>query len=703
MTKRKKRKTTKVKPARPGVGFFPLPAKVKKIITGTSFFLAAVIIIFSFFGQSGVAGQYLKGILDYLIGNAVFAAPLIFFLTGLIIFKTRYKRYTIPVIISSVLVVIGISGILSILPGDLVKEGGLAGKIFGESLLNLFDFWIAAFILMGFIIVGALIFIQLLKTPSVLKEEQEPLVARIFRKVFNNGSDFTVKEIDNVDIAKKEEKKEILKEQPKLVKNKEREEMESKFPPIDLLESDKGIPSSGDIKVNSAVIKKTLENFDIPVEMSEVKIGPTVTQYALKPAEGIKLSKITSLSDDLSLALAARSIRIEAPIPGRSLVGIEIPNRIRAEVRLRNLMENTDYSDPSSHLPIIMGKDVAGEPNYTRLEKMPHLLVAGSTGSGKTIFLNTLILSLLFRNTPQTLRLILVDPKRVEFSNFEELPHLLCPVIYDVNRTCNALKWLVGEMERRLQVMSEVKTRDIGSYNKIAVKKKIEVMPYIVIIVDELADLMIARGKDIEAGIVRLAQMARAAGIHLVLATQRPSVEIITGLIKANIISRVSFQVASHIDSRTILDTAGAEKLLGAGDMLFVTGDMSKPRRVQAPYVSEQEIKAVIKWIVSEYGEQEDEDNLGSNLVTELETPTEESMNFTEEEDDPLYNEAKKLVVDNKKASASFLQRRMRIGYARAARLIDMMEERGVVGPGEGAKAREIYIKPEDEEVWKKL
>ncbi len=723
MAKKKKKRQAKIKKDT-GLGLFPLPAKVKKIISGTGFFLAAVVISFSFFGQSGVAGEYLKGLFSYLIGNAVFAAPIVLFLIGLIIFKTRYKRFTLPVAISSFLVLVGISGIFEILSnGNLLEngiKGGLAGRLFGGPLLNLFDFWIATLILSGFVVAGSMIFAQLLKVPSALKEEKEPLASRVFRKIIGSGSEFTADEVEQIDDfvpikEEVEEKKEELpkEDKPKPVKNKERDETESKFPPMDLLESDKGVPSSGDIKVNSAIIKKTLENFDIPVEMSEVKVGPTVAQYALKPSEGIKLSRITSLSNDLSLALAAHSIRIEAPIPGRSLVGIEIPNRIRAEVRLRNLMENPAYGDSSSRLPIVMGKDVAGEPNYTRLEKMPHLLVAGSTGSGKTIFLNTLILSLLFKNTPKTLRLILVDPKRVEFSNFEDMPHLLCPVIFDVNRTCNALKWLVGEMERRLQLMSEAKARDIGGYNEIVAKnnkkkdgEEMESMPYIVLVVDELADLMMAKGKEMEVGIARLAQMARAAGIHLVLATQRPSVEVITGLIKANIVSRVAFQVASQVDSRTILDTAGAEKLLGAGDMLFVTGDMSKPKRVQAPYVSEAEVRDVVKWVKSEYGEPDDGDDLSSNLEINLETATEESMNFTEEENDPLYDEAKKLVIENKKASASFLQRRMRVGYARAARLIDIMEERGVVGPGDGAKPREIYAQPEengDGETWTKL
>jgi len=562
-----------------------------------------------------------------------------------------------------------------------------------------------------------LIIIQLLKVPSEVKEaevKKDSLAGKFFKKIINREKDFTVTKV-NYNDEFKELKREIAKEETfreKLKpKTKEKDFLGAKIPPAELLEADKGIPSSGDIKANSSIIRKTLEDFDIPVEMSEVKIGPTVTQYTLKPAEGIKLSKITSLVNDLSLSLAAQSIRIEAPIPGKSLVGIEVPNKVRSEVRLRNLIENSQYKESFFALPLIMGQGVSGEALYSRLEKMPHLLVAGSTGSGKTIFLNILILSLLLRNTPQKLRLILVDPKRVEFGNYEELPHLLCPVIFDVNRTCNALKWLVGEMERRLKVIAETKDRDIENYNKTALKnnekkdsEKKEILPYIVLVIDELADLMAAKGRDIEAGIVRLAQMARATGIHLVLATQRPSVEVITGLIKANIITRVAFQVASQIDSRTILDMAGAEKLLGRGDMLFVSGEISKPKRIQSPYVTEEEVRKVVKWIKTEYNHLTEDNQLRGDLESKLEIPSEETFNFSEEENDPLYNEAKSIVVEAKKASASFLQRRLKIGYARAARLIDIMEERGVVGPGDGAKPREIYGQGEENgEKWQKL
>ncbi|MDP2735420.1 MAG: DNA translocase FtsK, partial [bacterium] len=336
-------------------------------------------------------------------------------------------------------------------------------------------------------------------------------------------------------------------------------------------------------------------------------IGPAVTQYAFKPAEGIKLARITALANDLALALAAHPIRIEAPIPGRSLVGIEIPNKVRTVVRLRTLIENTNFKNSADPLLISLGKDVAGTPIFANLARMPHMLVAGATGAGKTIGLSNIILSLIYRNPPSALRFILVDPKRVEFPAYNDLPHLLTPVILDTQRAINSLKWLIKEMERRFMVLSAARARDIGSYHTLyqqqekKAKKKgeegLEQMPYIVVIIDELADLMSVRGREIEGMIVRLAQMARAVGIHLVLATQRPSVEVITGLIKANVTARVAFQVASQVDSRTILDTAGAEKLLGRGDMLFISYDFSRPKRIQGAFVSDKDVKAVVEWI----------------------------------------------------------------------------------------------------------
>jgi len=364
-------------------------------------------------------------------------------------------------------------------------------------------------------------------------------------------------------------------------------------------------------------------------------------------------------------------------------------------VRLRNLLASPNFQKSSRGLVLPLGKDVSGFPFYADLTRMPHLLVAGSTGTGKTIFLNSLIMSLLYQPSttirsasPSYLRFILVDPKRVEFSVYSGLPHLLCPVIYNVNQTINALKWLIKEMERRFDVLSEFKSRNIDSYNETAIKKNLDPLPYIVLIIDELADLMAAKGREIEAEIVRLAQMARAVGIHLVVATQRPSVEVITGLIKANITSRITFKVASQVDSRTVLDCSGAEKLLGAGDMLFVSTQVPKPKRLQSAFVPEKEVKKVVNYINSQ--EIKEDIEMDSSLISELNKTVEESSSggfysgdFGE---DSLFEEAKNLVLETKKASASFLQRRLRIGYARAARLIDMLEEKGVIGSAEGSK-----------------
>jgi len=441
--------------------------------------------------------------------------------------------------------------------------------------------------------------------------------------------------------------------------------------------------------------------------MSEVNIGPTVTQYTLKPAEGIKLSKITALQSDLALALASSTIRIEAPIPGRSLVGVEIPNKRRAVVGLREILDTEEFKKSPNSLYMALGKDVRGNSAFADLAEMPHLLVGGTTGSGKTICLNSIILSFLYRNSPEEMKLVLVDPKRVEFPVYSSLPHLLCPVIYDAQQTLVALKWLVGEMERRFTVLAGANSRDIHSYNSKMEKKGEDKLPYIVLIIDELADLMSVKGKEIESYVVRLAQMSRATGIHLILATQRPSVEVITGLIKANITTRIALKVGSLIDSRTILDSSGAEKLLGKGDMLLLTKEHAKPRRIQSPYISEQEIKKVATFITSneieegeikEQGEEgyletkeEEENSLSKELARAMETKEVQMDSFFSKED-PLYEEAKRMVITSRKASATFLQRRLGIGYARAAKLLDILEERGIVGPSEGAKPREIFV-----------
>ena len=579
--------------------------------------------------------------------------------------------------------------------------GGWLGYVISWPLLSLFDFWVTVMIFGGIsVIAGLVLFYPLYKEREKQKREKEE-ISFVKEEIFPS---FRVKEISSY----REDKNKELSEEKIQKKEKEvlssptdlklkhipltKEEKKYQRPPFELLEKNRKGPKTGDLRTNAAIIKRTLQNFNIPVEMGHVNIGPTVTQYTLKPAEGIKLSRITSLSNDLALALASHPIRIEAPIPGKSLVGIEVPNQTRGEVRLRDLIENPTFWNAPSRLTFVLGKDVSGNPAYADLAKMPHLLVAGSTGSGKTVFLNSLILSLIYRNSPHILKFVLIDPKRVEFPVYKGIPHLINSVICDNNKSVTALNWLIEEMERRFDIFSKVKAKDINSYNEQVVNGNASLIPYIVLIIDELADLMVAKGREVETAIVRLAQMARAVGIHLVVATQRPSVEVITGLIKANITSRVAFQVASQIDSRTVFDMAGAEKLLGRGDMLFISSEVSKPKRIQAPLVTEKEVKKVVKFLKDQFELKETgHEELSENLEQRLAESSESAFSAFSRGEDPLYETAKQVVINAGKASASLLQRRLQIGYARAARLIDMLEERGIVGPPEGAKPREVY------------
>lgn len=677
-----------------------LPNETKKWILGVVIFIIALIVALSFFDLAGVAGKAIISGLTFLIGKGIFLVPLILALGGLAFLKTHLERYVGPAVLAILILIIGVSGFLeSFNPGQ--KSGGWLGEICAFPFLKLFAVLVSEIIFGGVILVGGLIIWYLLRGPGtekksangevILKGEEK---TGLFKKIF--APKFKVREVEpkirESPISKTETALELKSSQLPSLKT----ETEYQVPPLDLLETEKGRPSAGDTITNSTIIKKTLENFGLGVEMSEVNIGPTVTQYSLKPADGIKLSKITALSNNLSLALASHPIRIEAPIPGKSLVGIEVPNKERCKVRLRELISNPLFQKNGSRLTVALGKDVSGSPVFADLGRMPHLLVAGATGTGKTIFLNNLILSLLYQHSPKNLRLILIDPKRVEFSAYKDLPHLLTPVIFDASKTVLAFKWLISEMERRFEVLSGNGSRDIISYNEKVSKEGEEELPYIVLIVDELADLMAAKGREVEAGIVRLAQMARAVGIHLVLATQRPSVEVITGLIKANITSRITFQVASQVDSRTVLDSAGAEKLLGLGDLLFISAEVAKPKRLQGAYVSEKEVRKVVDWIKTQSFKKgylmAFQNHIAKELEKSLEETTTETSQSFETGEDPLYEEAKKIVIEARKASASLLQRRLRLGYARAARLIDMLEERGVVGPGEGAKPREVYL-----------
>lgn len=454
-------------------------------------------------------------------------------------------------------------------------------------------------------------------------------------------------------------------------------------PPLDLLDLSTSKATSGNIAKNVDIVQKTLKDFGMEVAMGDVNIGPTVTQYTLKPADGVKLNQITARANDLSLALAAHPIRIEAPIPGKAAVGIEIPNKVGALVTLREIIESDEFKNKKSNLTVALGRDVAGLPYVVDIQNMPHLLIAGTTGAGKSVCINSMILSLLYQNSPQDLRLILVDPKRVEFTHYNDIPHLLAPVVLDVDKTIAALKWTVSEMDRRFRLFQETHRRNIEAYNADPPNGR---LPYIVIFIDELADLMAQAANEVEAAIVRLAQMARATGIHLVVATQRPSVDVITGLIKANINNRIAFAVPSQVDSRTILDLSGAERLLGKGDMLYVGGELGKPKRVQGVIVTDKEITKVTDFLKQKSMPQYDENVLayksgvghgpGGELIA----------------DDEMYNEAKETVVMAGKASASLLQRRLRVGYARAARLLDILEQQGIIGPPDGAKPRDVLI-----------
>jgi len=681
---------------------FSLPEETQRHILAIVFFLLAVIFVLSYFEKAGIAGQFLFTSLNFLIGKTIFILPLLFSLSGLSFLLAEHKEVLRPLFLAILMTIFGVSGILERLnPG--ISQGGWLGYISAWPFLKLFGIWVTQILFVGAIMIGIVIFWRLLKKETVIDDEEKK--PSFIKKIF--APSFRVKNIEPVISSKIP--KEKIEEEMVLDLNPKKNKLAPvgiryELPSLDLLESAKGKPSAGDIKLNSAIIKKTFESFDIPVEMSEINIGPTVTQYSFKPADGIKLSKITSLSNDLALALASHPIRIEAPIPGKSLVGVEVPNKTRAFVRLKELLSDSKFQNSSADLMLCFGSDVSGQPIYNNLARMPHLLVAGSTGTGKTIFLNNLIISLLYKNSPEALKLVLIDPKRVEFIIYNDLPHLLCPVIVDSQRATNALKWLTEEMDRRFKGLAQAKSKNIIGYNEKAFKNETEPFPYIVVIIDELADLMSSKGRDVESAIVRLAQMARAVGIHLVIATQRPSVEVITGLIKANITSRVTFQVASQVDSRTVLDMAGAEKLLGLGDMLFISAKNIKPKRIQGAYVSENEVRKITKWIkvkADEYLNQEAgleieevQDSLTKALNQRTDAgPIEDSSVSSFE--DSLYEEAKRVVIASQRASSSLLQRKLRVGYARAARLIDMLEDNKIIGPSKGAKAREVYFAAE--------
>lgn len=464
-----------------------------------------------------------------------------------------------------------------------------------------------------------------------------------------------------------------------------------KLPSTSLLNHKQDKADAGDVEGNARTIQESFENFSIGVEMEGANIGPRVTQYTLKPPAGTKLTKITALEDNIKLDLAATSIRMEAPIPGTKLVGLEVPNKKSATVRISSILEAPEWQEAKSPLTFAIGKDIGGKPILADLDKMPHVLVAGQTGSGKSVMINTILTSLLYRNSPADLKLILVDPKQVELKPYDDIPHLLTPVITEPEKCISALKWTVAEMERRYKALSEVHRRNITEYNNL---KQEEGMPYIVVVIDELADLMMMAARDVEALIVRIAQKARAVGIHLVLATQRPSVNVITGLIKANVPARIAFTTVSQVDSRTIIDQGGAEKLLNMGDMLLLTADMPKPKRVQGAFIDDEETRKITDFIRGQRGPQYDDEVVSQPVQLDGRGGVVADMDAA---DEPMFKQAVEVVVQARKASTSLLQRRLRIGYGKAARLIESMEEQGIIGPADGSRPREVLVNSADE------
>lgn len=670
-------------------------------VLGVASLVVTTLLVLAAFDIGGPVGGFVYMTLTFLFGVGYYLVPLVFFMLAISFFRSHEKDFALPQFIGSILFFFSSLGVVDVL---LPVRGGMVGGAISKPLVSLFDVYLSLIILFALIVISLLIIFD-----TSIKVDFLKLIAKIFKKKPVEANDQALLKVESAALAKaeesvaEEEEEEQEEREPVInnFKSKEVDEGESfkallvkrsgkawNPPPLSLLERDKGKPGFGDIKANANIIKRTLQNFGIVVEMDEISIGPSVTRYALKPAEGVKLSKILGLQTNLELALAAHPVRIEAPIPGKSLVGIEVPNSAKTTIGLGSLLSESEYQTSDKPLLVAMGKDVAGVSHFANIAKMPHALIAGATGSGKSVTIHAIVTSLLYRNPPENLKLIMIDPKRVELTLYNKIPHLLTPVITDAKKAILALKWAAKEMERRYDVLEKQAVRDIDSYNKTVSDG--EPMPFIVVIIDELADLMQAYPRELESAIVRLAQMSRAVGIHLLLSTQRPSVNIITGLIKANVPSRVALQVASQIDSRTILDAAGAEKLLGAGDMLYLSGERSKPHRLQSAYISETEVKKVVKYLVDNYA-----DELNDEISLTGENTSNAIFSATLDESDPgdddeLYEEAREIVTQAGKASTSYLQRKLRIGYARAARLIDMLEEKGVIGPGSGAKPREV-------------
>lgn len=748
---------------------FDIAGDAKRSIAAVFLFAMAIVILLGFFGEAGVVGESLGGAAAISIGWAKWVSPLFLIIAGIILLLRKETAFYVVKLIGLAITFISLTGFLHWFTdidsmykvASAGSGGGFTGYVVAYTAVRFLGEAGGLVVIVALLLIGVIVafnfsifhfianLINKIKAAKArnLQEvdvddsgDEEDLIEdenddsesipeedvkaaserkEEIEKIDENKENGNIGKIEFVDGPDRYVDEDLLEEvsekAPKTTRKnaklKKDEQDTWVLPPLDLLEKKSSLAKGGDVEKNAEIIEKTLHQFGIEVERGEIQTGPSVTQFSFRPAVGVKISKIMALQDDLALALAKHPIRIEAPIPGKSLIGIEVPNKDSAVVRMRNVLESDKFKEQRSNLTLVLGEDVSGEYIFDDLDKMPHLLVAGATGTGKSVGINSIITSLLYQNSPKDLKMIMVDPKRVELSLYNGIPHLLSPVIVENSKVINALKWAVGEMERRYRQLQDVGSRDITSYNEKVIIEKVrevvdsetgevteiemEKLPYIVIVIDELADLMGTHGKEVEGAIVRLAQMARAVGIHLILSTQKPIVTVITSLIKSNISTRIAFRVPALMDSRTILDSSGAEKLLGRGDMLYLSANSPKPKRIQGVFVSENEVKKVVKFIKEQkLQDPVNEEEIGED-ITKTKMHMETALNFEDSDSadggDDLYEAAKTEVERAGKASASLLQRRLRVGYARAARLLDILEDNGIVGPSDGAKPREVY------------
>ena len=724
--------------------------------------IASILLTILIYTKAGYIGETLSPILGGIMGWIKYVIPVGTFAIAIFLacdedkdnFMKKILQYAVFLLcITTIITVIQISqGKLSTANGfeEAIKQayyngsknigGGAVGAICAIGLINLVGKIGTVIIAIGIAIIDS-IFLFGIKPAELLKEyietrnekKQEAKAQRIEQRKLRADKEVIPKEKEekkkkskimpednivtedqiNIKMANNnEEQTSLFKKQEEIKEDKSKEiltlehaltveDENYEFPPVEFLTPGKTATKMGKKAVTDTAnkLQKTLYSFGVSAKVENVSVGPTITRYELKPAEGVRVSKIANLADDIALSLAAETIRIEAPIPGKQAVGIEIPNKEKEVVHLRDIIDSNEFKNAKSKLSFALGKNAAGEAIVTDIAKMPHVLIAGSTGSGKSVCINTLITSIIYKAKPSEVKLVMVDPKVVELSVYNGIPHLLIPVVTDPKKAAGALAWAVQEMVNRYHLFAEKNVRDIAGYNEALEKEGAEgKLPQIVIIIDELADLMMVAKNDVEDAICRLAQMARAAGMHLVIATQRPSVDVITGIIKANIASRISFAVTSQVDSRTILDSAGAEKLLGKGDMLFFPTGVLKPIRIQGAFVSDSEVEKIVSFLKENGGPTYSEDVL--EKIERANSTDKELDEQDDDETDPFLMEAIDTVVDLGQASASFIQRRFKVGYARAGRIIDQMEARGIISGYEGSKPRQVLVSKEQ---WQEL